>query len=147
MHEDAVTEVELVAGVKDGGTVFARVAGEVFTAEGIGAHKTVVSDVPVAGEVEIGWVIEGGDAGDLTVDGAGVIAPWGTPAPGFGFTDAPPSVFDAAVRFGVHASGDTNGDETRFFGIAEIDVAEARNKNITPLNDVFEDRRTDLYSL
>ena len=30
---------------------------------------------------------------------------------------------------------------------AEIDVAEARNKNITPLNDVFEDRRTDLYSL
>ena len=32
-------------------------------------------------------------------------------------------------------------------GLAEIDLREARNKLVTPKNDVFKDRRTDLYRL
>jgi predicted amidohydrolase len=32
------------------------------------------------------------------------------------------------------------------FGSAEIDIAVARNKNLNPFNNLFEDRRKDLYS-
>jgi hypothetical protein len=125
VHEDAVTEVELVAGVKDGSAVFTGVTSKVFAAEGVGTHEAVVADVPVAGEVEVGGVVERGDADYFTVDRTRVVAPGGAFAPGFGLADASPSVFDAAVGFGVHASGDADRDEASFFGIAHVDVAEA----------------------
>jgi predicted amidohydrolase len=32
------------------------------------------------------------------------------------------------------------------FGAADIDVTEARNKNLNPFNNLFKDRRTDFYS-
>lgn len=39
------------------------------------------------------------------------------------------------------------GPDTEELLIAEIDPAEALNKKVTPRNDLFLDRRTDLYSL
>lgn len=38
-------------------------------------------------------------------------------------------------------------DRTPCLSVAHIDLAEARNKRVTERNDLFEDRRTDLYRL
>jgi predicted amidohydrolase len=38
------------------------------------------------------------------------------------------------------------GDKEETVVTAEIDVKDARNKKVTPLNDIFKDRRTELYA-
>jgi predicted amidohydrolase len=58
-------------------------------------------------------------------------------------------VFNGASQV-VSPAGDIQvraGRDTEELRVVEIDPAMALNKKVTPRNDLFEDRRTDLYRL
>ena len=141
MQVDAVGEPELVLGLQNVVAADAQLGLEVGHAEGIGGHEAVISDVPVRWVVEVAGGVEDGDADELAVDGAGVVAPHGSAPPGLGLADGAVGVLDAAAAAAVHGGGDAHRADAAFLGVAEGDLAGSGLEGDAEVDDALVGRQ------